>query len=186
MEIISAAGRILTMEGVLGLTTKNLAREMGFAESAIYRHFDSKEQIIIALLEYMAENMSDRLQRVISADKGPRENLEAVFKDQFHFFAQHPHFVVAVFSDGLMEASPKINEAILRIMQMKKTILLPLLAEGQQKGIFTSAIPVEQLLHIVMGAFRLQMFQWRIANFQFDITASGKQLITNLIKLINS
>lgn len=42
LEIIEAAGEILTESGLAGLTTKNLALKMGFAESALYRHFKSK------------------------------------------------------------------------------------------------------------------------------------------------
>ena len=53
LEIIEAAGKILTASGVSGLTIKNLAKEMKFSESAIYRHFTSKEEIIIALLEFL-------------------------------------------------------------------------------------------------------------------------------------
>jgi AcrR family transcriptional regulator len=41
LEIIKAAGRILTASGVSGLTIKELAKEMQFSESAIYRHFES-------------------------------------------------------------------------------------------------------------------------------------------------
>ena len=55
LEIIKAAGKILTTSGVSGLTIKNLAKEMKFSESAIYRHFTSKEEIIIALLEFLAK-----------------------------------------------------------------------------------------------------------------------------------
>ena len=54
LEIIEAAGKILTASGLSGLTIKNLAKEMKFSESAIYRHFASKEDIIISLLEYLA------------------------------------------------------------------------------------------------------------------------------------
>ncbi|HEY8661452.1 MAG TPA: hypothetical protein VIL78_20625 [Hanamia sp.] len=41
--------------------------------------------------------------------------------------------------------------------------------EGQQKGVFTNLITIEELMHIVMGTFRLQMFKWRIANFKFTL-----------------
>ncbi|HRG39465.1 MAG TPA: TetR/AcrR family transcriptional regulator, partial [Bacteroidia bacterium] len=60
LEIVEAAGKILTASGVGGLTIKNLAKEMKFSESAIYRHFTSKEEIIIALLEYLALSMDER------------------------------------------------------------------------------------------------------------------------------
>ena len=170
-EIIAAAGNILSASGVSGLTIKNLAKAMHFSESAIYRHFDSKEEIVVAMLGYLAENMDERLKQVVSGQKDPREKLEAIFLNQFGFFAQNPHFVVAVFSDGLMEESQKINAAILRIMQVKMNHLLPVIMQGQQQGLFTNAITTEELMHIIMGSFRLQMFKWRIANLNSTSSA---------------
>jgi len=183
-EIIEAAGRILSASGVSGLTIKNLAHEMKFSESAIYRYFESKEEIIVAMLGYLAQNMDERLQQVVAAQKTPRENLEAIFQNQLSFFSLHPHFVVAVFSDGLMEESQKINAAILRIMEVKMRHLMPLVKQGQQQGMFTNAVAAEDLAHIIMGSFRLQMFKWRTSNFTFDIIEKGETLLSNLLKII--
>lgn len=185
-EIIEAAGKILSDSGVSSLTIKNLAKAMKFSESAIYRHFGSKEEIVVAMLGYLAENMDDRLNKVISTQKNPKENLEAIFLDQFAFFSKNPHFVVAVFSDGLMEASEKINAAILRIMQVKMKHLMPVVMQGQQQGFFTNTITTEELMHIIMGSFRLQMYKWRIANFQFDIERQGKNMLDAISTLIKN
>lgn len=183
-EIIEAAGRILSASGVNGLTIKNLAQEMKFSESAIYRHFSSKEEIVVAMLAYLAENMDERLQKVAPAHNKPAEKLEAIFLDQIAFFSKNPHFVVAVFLDGLMEVSQKINGAILHIMQVKMKHLMPVILEGQQQGFFTNAITTEELTHIVMGSFRLQMFKWRIANFQFDLHRQGTSMLQAILTLI--
>lgn len=181
-EIIEAAGLILTTSGVGGLTIKNLAKEMKFSESAIYRHFTSKEEIIVALLEYLANTMDERFSRLPATE--PAERFVQMFNEQFKFFKKHPHFVVAVFSDGLMEESKRINETIAKIMAVKIKHLKPLITQGQQKGIFTNSLSTEDLVHIVMGAFRLQMFKWRISNFQTDIARSGNQMIQSILALI--
>lgn len=183
-EIIQAAGRILSASGVSGLTIKNLAHEMTFSESAIYRHFQSKEDIVVAMLGYLAKNMDERLHQVISLQKNPKENLEAIFQNQLSFFSQHPHFVVAVFSDGLMEESQKINTSVLRIMEVKMRYLIPLVKQGQQQGLFISSVAADDLAHIIMGSFRLQMFKWRTSNFTFDIIEKGETLLSNLLKII--
>lgn len=185
-ELIEAAGKILSASGVGGLTIKNLAKEMGFSESAVYRHFDSKEAIVVALLDYLAENMDERLNRALSGQHTPLENLEAIFRNQFAFFSQNPHFVVAVFSDGLMEESQRINAAILRIMQVKMKHLMPVIMQGQQQGYFTNAITTEELMHIIMGSFRLLMFKWRVANFQFDIQRQGAAMLHAISTLIKN
>jgi TetR/AcrR family fatty acid metabolism transcriptional regulator len=186
LQIIEAAGKILTASGVSGLTIKNLAKEMKFSESAIYRHFTSKEEIVVALLEYLASNMDERYKNVITPDQTPEDKFTNLFQNQFLFFKNNPHFVVAVFSDGLMEESQRINEIILKIMSVKMKHLMPIILEGQKKKIFTNFISSDDLIHIVMGTFRLQMFKWRVSNFQFDISLHGDKMIQSVLKLIKT
>jgi len=186
LEIIEAAGRIMTNEGVGGLTTKKLSKEMGFSEAAIYRHFGSKEKIIVVMLEYVAKMMNERYTFSLSKNETAEQKFILIFQDQFTFFAQNPHFVTAVFSDGLLESSQKINEAILKIMAVKVKHLKPIISEGQNKGVFTNVIATDDLLHIIMGSIRLLMYKWRVANFQFDISRKGDELINSLLKLIKS
>jgi TetR/AcrR family fatty acid metabolism transcriptional regulator len=186
IEIMEAAGKILTASGVSGLTIKNLAKEMKFSESAIYRHFTSKEEIIIALLEHLAMSMDERYTNAISSEQSAEEKFTKLFQNQFSFFKKNPHFVVAVFSDGLMEESQRINETILKIMGVKMKHLMPIILEGQQNNVFTNSITSDELIHIVMGTFRLQMYKWRVGNFQFDIIRNGDNMIQSVLTLIKT
>ena len=80
-EIIESAGKLLMQKGVKGLTTKNLALEMNFSESALYRHFKNKEDIIVLLLDYLGSNIKERL-NIISEKK-----LKESFKNLVLYFA---------------------------------------------------------------------------------------------------
>lgn len=184
LEIIAAAGKILSISGVHGLTIKNLAKEMKFSESAIYRHFPSKEAILVSMLQYVASHMEERYSNAVDGNNSPEENFKALFENQFSFFSEHPYFAVAIFSDGLLAESEKINDTILKIMAVKMKYLMPVIMTGQQKGVFTNEITTEEVLHIVMGALRLQMFKWRMANFEFDIIRNGNNIIHALLTLI--
>ena len=183
-EIIEAAGKLLSFQGVSGLTIKKLAQEMGFSESALYRHFQSKEDIILTLLRYLYQNMQERFQELEDPSATPPQQLQQVFQSQFRFFKKHPYFVVAIFADGLLEESQKINQAIGRIMQLKKTVLEEILSRGQLIGEFTQEIPTSALAHIIMGSFRLLMYKWRMDNFGFDIEVNGENTIRSLLTLI--
>ena len=185
-EIIKAAGKILTESGVSGLTIKKLAKEMKFSEAAIYRHFSSKEDIVVSLLEYLAQNIDDRCTYALSSNLLPEEKFIMLFQNQFTFFNANPHFVVAVFSDGLMEESERINQTILKILGVKLKHLMPIILEGQEKHIFTNQISSEDLVQIVMGTFRLQMYKWRLSNFQSDIIENGEKMIKAVLVLIKN
>ncbi len=184
LEIIEAAGEILTESGLAGLTTKNLAAKMGFGESALYRHFKSKEEIIVTMLQYLAADMDKRLTGCVAKLDDPVEKIKAVFNNQFDFFQKHPHFLVAVFSEGLLEESKKINAAIMQIMATKRKHLLPIIKQGQLEGVFETSAPAEDLLHIIMGSFRLHMLQWRMTDFSFDVKQKGNKLMTSILTLI--
>jgi len=185
LEIIEAAGKILTSSGVSGLTIKNLAKEMQFSESAIYRHFTSKEEIIVAMLDFLADSIDSRL-ATATKSSDPEEKFKELFHEQISFFKKNPHFVVAVFSDGLIEESQPINEALLELMNVKTKHLRPLIIEGQQKGTFTNAISADELIHIIISTFKLQMFKWRIANFQFDINKRANNMVQSILTLIKN
>ncbi|MBL7908007.1 MAG: TetR/AcrR family transcriptional regulator [Bacteroidia bacterium] len=184
LEIIEAAGEILTESGLAGLTTKNLAAKMGFAESALYRHFKGKEEIIVTMLQYLAANMDKRLTACVAKLDDPVEKIKAVFNNQFDFFQKHPHFLVAVFSEGLLEESKQINAAIMQIMATKRKHLLPIIKQGQLEGVFETSAPAEDLLHIIMGSFRLHMLQWRITDFSFDVKQKGNKLMGSILTLL--
>lgn len=186
IELIEAAGKILTHSGVAGLTTKNLAAEMSFSESAIYRHFAGKEEIIVAMLDYLGENMEARYATSCLESDSAEEQFRCLFQNQCGFFHEHPHFVAVVFSDSLMGESKAINEAIMHLMQVKRKYLIPILTKGQANGSFTKAVNANDLSAIVMGAFRLEMFQWKINGFSSDIKEKGNNLIHSLLTLIKS
>lgn len=186
LEIIESAGKILTNSGVSGLTIKNLAKEMEFSESAIYRHFKSKDQILVSMLEYLAENMDNRYREISLQKISPADKFQLYFQNQLSFFNENSHFVVAVFTDGLMEESKNINKAILNIMAVKMKYLIPVVAEAQKDGLFTNSIKTEEILHIVMGTFRLQMFKWKMTNFGFDLIENGNEILDAACSLIKT
>jgi len=185
-EIIEAAGKILSSGGVGGLTIKNLAKEMQFSESAIYRHFSSKEDIIVAMLSYLADNMDERFSNALKTDQNPDQQFIKLFQSQFSYFKTHPQFVVAVFSDGLIDNNERVNAAVTNLMAVMRTHLLPVILNGQKRGEFTKQVKADALLHIVIGTVRLHMFHWRTQNFKPDIKRSGDALIKTLMTLIRT
>ena len=99
LEIIEASGKILMQKGVAGLTTKNLAQEMNFSESALYRHFKDKEEIITNLITYLSENINERFENIINTDLNAEEKFTQLFQSQFSFFKTNPHFIVIVLAE---------------------------------------------------------------------------------------
>jgi TetR/AcrR family fatty acid metabolism transcriptional regulator len=183
-EIIESAGRLLMDKGVKGLTTKNLALEMGFSESALYRHFKNKEDIIVLLLDHLYNNIKERLEETQKNDNAPSEKLKAIFQSQFHYFSHHPHFIIAILSEGLFDETEKINRSILKIIAYKTNLISNIIEEGKQIQELNNEISTPEMVHIILGSFRLMMLKWKISKFEIDLVQQGNAIMTTAIKLI--
>ncbi len=185
-EIIAASGRILMEKGIKGLTTKCLADEMNFSESAIYRHFKNKDDIIILLLHELGTSTEARLKTVISKTKTPEENIRAIFKSQFTFFQENPHYVIAILSESLLDSSDAIKNELFKIMQFITKILTHEIELGKKHGHFIKEIQTTELVHIIVGSFRLCMFKWKLSNFKLDIEKEGLKIIDSILLLLKN
>ena len=184
LEIIEAAGQLVTEDGFAALTTKRLAERMHFTEAALYRHFNSKEEILVTMLHHLASNIDERLASVAEAHPEPVERVRAMFDSQFTYFQKNPQYLMAIFASGLLEASHGIDAGIERIMVVKRRHLLNAIKDGQRSGAFTSDHSAETLTHIIMGTFRLHMLQWRMSGRSFDVRKKGRTIIGAALDLI--
>jgi TetR/AcrR family fatty acid metabolism transcriptional regulator len=184
-EIIESAGKLLMEKGIKGLTTKNLAIEMAFSESALYRHFKNKEDIIVLLLDYLGSNIKERLDIISENDSTSEEKLKQLFSSQFHFFSKNPHFVVAILSEGLFDESEKINQSILKVIQYKMQLIAKIIEDGKQNNEFTNSLETEEILHIIIGSFRMMMLKWKFSKFEIDLINHGNKIMDTTIKLLS-
>lgn len=184
-EIIESAGKILMDKGIKGLTTKNLALEMAFSESALYRHFKNKEDIIVLLLDYLGNDIKERLDIIFENNATSTEKLKKLFNSQFQFFSQNPHFVVAVLSEGLFDESEKINQSIMKIIHYKLNLISSIIETGKEHNEFTNEIATHDMVHIIIGSFRMMMLKWKFSKFEIDLIHQGNTIMNTTLKLVS-
>lgn len=185
-EILTAAGKIITHSGIAGLTIENLAKEMQTTETSIYQHYLIKDDIIISMLNYLAYDIDMCYTRAMEGKTDTEEMFVKLLRNQAAFFIENPYFVIVAFSDGLLEEYGRINNSISKIMDIKISHLMPIIVSGQENGYFRNDLSPEELVHIVMGAFRLLMYKWRLANFSFNLKPRNENMLQTVLTLIRA
>jgi len=185
LEIIEATGKLLTTSGISGLTIKNLATEMNFTESAIYRHFRSKEEIILTLLQYLHGNVTRIIKETSRKQSGDFEkDFITLFKKLTLYFKENPYYVVVVFSEGLLDENDQISKRIIVLMNTLTRHMKTIIKEGQEQQRIISSLTPEQIAEIVIPAFRHQMFRWKLSNFESNIDRDIQLLSHSLLELL--
>ena len=87
------------------------------------------------MLNYLADSIDERLLKSLNNPDNTEGKFKSLFRSQINYFKNNPHFVVAVFSDGLQEESQQINETIKKLMETKIKHLMPIIIEGQKNGL---------------------------------------------------
>ena len=68
-RILEAAEKLLLLKGSAHVTTKEIARAVGLSESALYRHFDHKEDIFFALMAEHQPAFQEAFKRIKRAQQ---------------------------------------------------------------------------------------------------------------------
>lgn len=184
LEIIEAAGQLITEDGYAKLTTKRLAERMQFSEAALYRHFASKEAILVGMLEHLTGSVQERMEAVAIKEPLPELRLRAMFDSHFTYFQAHPEYLMAIFATNFIESSPAADAAVKGLMEVMRKHLHAVISEGQKVGAFRKGMPADMLVQIVMGTFRLHMLQWRMTGKKTDMKQDGNKLIDIVLSLI--
>jgi len=79
-EIINASLELIAESGIQSLTIKNLAKKIGFAESALYRHYENKVQILLAILDYFKQNTEHFFTNQLISDTNALLKIENLFQ----------------------------------------------------------------------------------------------------------
>jgi AcrR family transcriptional regulator len=184
-EIISTALDLINEKGIQGLTIKNLSKNLGITEPAIYRHFENKIQILIALLDLLKKNTYVIFDTELNSDDSAVRKVERLFEKHFKSFAEMPSMASVVFSEEMFRNEEKLIAKISEIIEINNKTLLTILKQGQQKDEVRSDIDAGHLVIFIMGALRLFVKKWQFAKFSFNLQEEGSKLIQSVKLLIS-
>lgn len=92
-ELVSATRSILEAEGVEAVTMTRLARECGVSVAAPYRHFASKEALLLAVISQGYAEFSEVLVAATTAQTDQRTRLVEAGVAYVEFGIGHPHLM---------------------------------------------------------------------------------------------
>jgi AcrR family transcriptional regulator len=105
-ELIDAAARLLRTRGVASLTTREIAREAGCSDGALYTHFPTKSDLLMAVCEERLPDLRGEIGNLVSrvGSSTVERNLEAIIRTTQVFMAELIPITNAVASDPELRA----------------------------------------------------------------------------------
>ena len=107
-RILATAYDLFSRRGVRDVGIDEVIREAGVAKATLYRHFPSKDDLVIAFLELREEQWTKGFVEAGARARGktPEERLLAIF-DVFNDWFRTPEFDQCAFINILLEMGPE-------------------------------------------------------------------------------
>lgn len=183
-EIVDVSLELIAESGIQGLTIKNLAGRIGFAESAIYRHYENKIQILVAILNYFEKNSEQFFKAELALDVDAVSKIEHLFLNHFKTFSSKPSILAVIFSEEIFRNEPVLLEKVAGIMKNNSNYLKTIIQTGQDKGEIRMDIEPAHLSILIMGSLRMFVKLWQISNHSYDLTIKGTEFLSSIKTLI--
>lgn len=185
-EIINASIRLIAEKGIQGLTIKNLAKAINVSEPALYRHFDSKTSILVAILDSFKSIMPDISDIMKMEEKTSFDKISYIFSQYFQKFTKTPQMVSVIFSDEIFKNDKALSEKIAQIMKKNEEMFLTIIKAGQLSGEISNDISAKHLAVIIMGSFRILVKKWELSSYSFNLEKEGTELFNSIKMMLSS
>lgn len=184
VEIVETALELISELGIQGLTMKNLSKRIGISEPAIYRHYENKIDIMIAILHILKEKTGNIFENEHKANRTALEKIEDLFMQHFQNFSENPALLSVIFSEEIFRNEPDLIKKIFEVIEKNGNILKEIIKQGQNNGEIRHDIDVNHLATMIMGSLRLFVKQWQFNDYAFDLNVQGKTMVGDIIKMI--
>jgi AcrR family transcriptional regulator len=131
-EILRAAMKLFGEHGLAATSIRDIARESGYTNPALYRHFPSKEHLALHLFETCHRRMWGRCHEAIASAGSFEAKLEGYIGQWLDLADEHPE-VVAFLSDSARVLWPKASPTVRRQTMIGLARSLALEASRRQR-----------------------------------------------------
>ncbi len=179
-EITDKAIRLIDQRGIQGLTIKNLAKETGVTEGAIYRHFENKKQILLSILSLFREKMKEFQESARSTEQTTYTKLQVILNSYRKFFESNPAIVSVIFAEEIFQNDNELSGEVAELIKENQEFMLSLIREGKSRGELRKDLDNQMMVSSILGPFRLIVKMWKMENFSVSLENSLEKLMNYL------
>lgn len=150
-QIKRAVLEIIASEGLARLSTRNLAARVGISEGAIFRHFKTKQDIILGIMHDVKTDMVGGMRAAAEQDKPADKRLFELMCAQVKYILKNEGINILLFSEAAHYNDSLLKTELHGILAAQKKILIGVIQDGIKEGLWRSLISVEDAAMLYMG-----------------------------------
>lgn len=174
-ELVQAALVLAAQKSPAEITTGDLAQAVGITQGGVFKHFESKEAIWLAVLDWAHQALIGRLQRLaVEQESSAMLTLRAVFMAHIGFVQEFPGVPRLIFQE-LQHAKPTpLKGRVQKLMADYRNLLSGVMAQLHEEGQMRPDVDLKAAVVLFMGAVQGLVMQSLVTGSLKDMSNQAK------------
>ena len=146
-RILEAAKEVFFRDGFTAANLDEVAEKAGVAKGTLFRYFDSKAELYVAILSHNGKIFEQKLREVLSPSLPPMEKLRRASHFYFRHYVENPDYFQifwAIENQAVIGELPEsLVDEVTALWDRNLQLLAEIIEEGVRDGVFLDHDPWE-------------------------------------------
>lgn len=175
---------VIYTDGLKNLSTRNLAKRIGISEGTIFRHFASKHDITLAIINDVQTDFIGSLRGIANSSAEPEERLNRFLCQTVTYLTQNKGITMLMFSEASHDNDAALKENLLQIFNNQKKLVSKIILDGIALAIWDESIPVENVAMLYMGIPVSLNIELVLSGAEFHIDNFCTKMMQLMLKIL--
>jgi AcrR family transcriptional regulator len=185
-EIVLAARKLIVKYGSENVTIKKMAHEIGVTEGAIYRHFNSKKDILSFLIDDIEETLVGDIEKNYSGEVGSVDSLAKIMMEHITSIEQRRGVTFQVIAEIVSFGDEELNNKVYGVINNYIARIKAILCEGIKSGVIKPDTDLDAVAKLFFGMTQGLVNIWALSKYRFNLEKEYKPLWEVFIKSIKN
>jgi len=185
-SLILSMIEVISEQGLQGLTTREVAKRQGISESTIFKHYKTKNELILAVLEYFSQYDQAIFESLGLKEFKPIEAITYFVEAYVTYYENYPEITAITLSyEGLMREA-ELSDVVKRIFTKRVNTIQSLIEDAQRQKEIPKDVDTESLADLIIGLERVVILRWRLENYNFSLkehTLTALKMLLDVFKV---
>jgi AcrR family transcriptional regulator len=182
-EIVSAARKLIVKYGSEHVTIRRMAKEIGVTEGAIYRHFKSKKDILLFLIDDVESALREDIGKNYAGDLKSIDILEKIILGHISTIEQRKGVTFQVIAEIISLGDKKLNARVYAVINKYIERIKNILNDGVAEGVFRPDIDTEATAKLFFGMTQGLVNIWALSQYSFNLENEYKSVWNIFLKI---
>ncbi len=160
-QIVDATLRLLASTPIESLTTRQLAVELGLSQPALFRHFASRDALMLAVVAHGRARLEAIAAELVGGGERALVQLRSLGGALLAHVEAHPGLPRLLFATATPAAGP-LRVALAQVVAMQAALLGELVRQGQLEGDLDPAVDPDRAATLFLGMVQGLVLRWEI------------------------